>query len=249
MADDTGKDRRHWTDVAEAWIAWARKPGHDAFWAYRNSLIDYIGSGPGSALDVGCGEGRVARLLTECGFQVTACDPVDRFVEAARIAGSAHRYATCAADDLPFPDQSFDLVVAYNVLMDIENVPAALNEMRRVLHPGGTMMISIVHPFADIGRFADDTPGAPFVITEPYFGRKGFQGSETRNGLTMPFFGWSQPLQDYVAALAAAGLAIVSLREPVPEPGPDMEHLQGWTRLPLFLWLKARALAEPPPAA
>jgi ubiquinone/menaquinone biosynthesis C-methylase UbiE len=39
--------------------------------------------------------------------------------------------------------------VAYNVLMDVEDVPAALKEIRRVLRPSGTLIISIVHPFAD----------------------------------------------------------------------------------------------------
>jgi ubiquinone/menaquinone biosynthesis C-methylase UbiE len=39
--------------------------------------------------------------------------------------------------------------VAYNVLMDVEDVPAALKEIRRVLRPSGTLIISIVRPFAD----------------------------------------------------------------------------------------------------
>lgn len=242
MAGDAGKDREHWTRAADEWIAWARKPGHDAFWAYQDRLAGYIGEGSGQALDVGCGEGRVSRLLKSCGYEVTASDPVAQLVEAARDADSAHEYATCAADDLPFANHRFDLVVAYNVLMDIENVPAALKEMRRVMRPAGSVMISIVHPFADVGRFAEETPDAPFVITEPYFGRKRFEGSEVRDGLHMPFFGWSQPLHQYAAALENAGLAIVSLREPVPDTKSDTDRMQQWTRMPLFLWLKAQAI-------
>ena len=179
-------------------------------------------------------------MLKSCGYKVTATDPVAQFIKAAKETASADEYATCAADDLPFPDHSFDLVVAYNVLMDIENVPAALKEMRRVTRPTGILMISIVHPFADIGRFIDETPNAPFVITGSYFGRKQFEGSEVRDGLRMPFFGWSQPLHQYAAALENAGLAIVSLREPLPEDKSDAEHMKKWTRMPLFLWLKAR---------
>jgi hypothetical protein len=34
----TGEDRKHWSQVAEEWIAWARKPNHDAFWAYRGCV-------------------------------------------------------------------------------------------------------------------------------------------------------------------------------------------------------------------
>ena len=67
-----GADREHWSRVAEQWIAWARTPGHDAFWAYREALRGFIGPGSGAALEVGCGEGRVSRLLRELGYRVTA---------------------------------------------------------------------------------------------------------------------------------------------------------------------------------
>ncbi|MCF3936074.1 class I SAM-dependent methyltransferase [Acuticoccus sp. M5D2P5] len=237
-------DEAHWTKAAGAWIEWARRPGHDAFWAYRGRLAAFVGPGSGAALEVGCGEGRVSRLLQELGFRVTATEPVKALLAAAEEAGSAHDYRAAPADALPFEDASFDLVVAYNVLMDIVDVPAALREIRRVMRPSATLMISIVHPFADIGHFADDAAEAPFVITEPYFGRKAFAGTEARDGLEMPFFGWSQPLEAYAAALEAAGLAVTSLREPVPELRSDADPMARWTRLPLFLWLKARPLAR-----
>jgi SAM-dependent methyltransferase len=236
------EDRRHWSRVAGDWVAWARTPNHDAFWAYRESLIGFIGRGSGTALDVGCGEGRVSRLLTGCGYQVTAVDPVFEFVAAAAQAGSAQDYAVAAAAGLPFADARFDLVLAYNVLMDVVDVPAALQEMRRVLRPTGQIVISIVHPFADRGHFAGTETNAPFVVDGGYYGRQHFDGVEERNGLRMHFAGWSQPLGDYAAALEAAGLAITSLREPLPDLGVGRDHLVRWTRMPLFLWLKARPL-------
>ena len=77
-------DRAHWSRVAAAWVAWARRPGHDEFWYYRAGLADLIGRGDGEALDVGCGEGRVSRLLGELGYRVTATDAVPEMVAAAR---------------------------------------------------------------------------------------------------------------------------------------------------------------------
>jgi SAM-dependent methyltransferase len=187
------RDHEHWARIAAQWIAWARAPNHDAFWAYRNSLIDFIGRGEGEALDVGCGEGRVSRVLRECGYRVTAADPVEQFVLAAEQADSADHYKVAAASDLPFMDCSFDLVVAYNILMDIEDIPAALREIKRVLRSSGALLISIVHPFADRGRFASHEPDAPFVLETSYFGRERFEGIEERDGLRMHFAGWSQP--------------------------------------------------------
>jgi len=113
----TGEDRKHWSQVAAEWVAWARKPNHDAFWAYRAALVAFIGRGPGQALDVGCGEVRVARVLTGCGYQVTAIDPVTALVEAAAHAQSAWAYAVATATALPFANACFDLVMAYNVLI------------------------------------------------------------------------------------------------------------------------------------
>ncbi len=119
-------DHEHWSRVFNEWIAWARAPNHDAFWAYRDLLTAFIGRGAGEALDVGCGEGRVSRELKACGYRVIASDPVCELVDAAKEARSADGYAVASGIDLPFEDARFDLVMAYNVLMDIEDVPAIL---------------------------------------------------------------------------------------------------------------------------
>ena len=161
---------------------------------------------------------------------------------AAEQAGSADDYKVAAVADLPFADDTFDLAIAYNVLMDIEDVPTALREIGRVLRPSGTLVISIVHPFADRGRFVGPEPDAPFVLHNSYFGRERFEGVEERNGLQMHFAGWSQPLESYMLALEGVGFAVSALREPVPDASEAWTHMERWSRIPLFLWLKARPL-------
>jgi SAM-dependent methyltransferase len=235
-------DREHWARVARDWTAWARKPGHDAFWAYRDALVAWLGAGTGEALDLGCGEGRVSHELKALGYRVTATDTVAELVAIAAEAESAHDYATADGGDLPFEDGRFDLVVAYNVLMDVEDVPGVLREVRRVLKPGGTLMVSLGHPFRDRGNFTGPEPEAPFVLEGSYYGRERFEGSEERDGLRMDFAGWSQPLENYAAALEAAGLAITAIREPQPDHPEGDDRLKQWARVPLFLWLKARPL-------
>ena len=90
-----------------------------------------------------------------------------------------------------------------------------------------------------IGPEAD----APFVLQKSYFGRERFEGTEVRKGLKMHFAGWSQPLESYMAALENAGLAITSLREPVPDTADKGSHMERWEKIPLFLWLKAIPLS------
>ena len=189
--NSAGKDYKHWAQVAEEWVAWARKPNHDAFWDYRASLAAFIGRGNGTVLDVGCREGRVSRELTACGFQVTAVDPVSRLVGAAIEAQSARNYTVASATELPSDNAQFDLVVAYNVLMDVDDVPAALKEFKRVIRPTGQLIISIAYPLMDYGHFVSKEMNFPFVLEGTYFGRKRFEGVEERNGLRMHFAGWS----------------------------------------------------------
>ncbi|MCS6474097.1 class I SAM-dependent methyltransferase, partial [Burkholderia thailandensis] len=139
---DTKPITEHWTHVASQWIDWAGRPGHDAFWKYRDGLAAYVGRGTGRALEIGCGEGRVSRELKSLGYDVTASDAVTAMLDAARRADSAHRYVLADAASLPFAPASFDLVMAYNVLMDLDDMAAALRDARRVLKPGGLLFVS-----------------------------------------------------------------------------------------------------------
>lgn len=237
-------DHEHWSRIASEWIAWTRTPHHDAFWAYRDAFVAFVGHGVGDALDIGCGEGRISRELKRCGYRVTAVDAVQELLDATAAADSADSYVHAAAAELPFADGSFDLVVAYNMLMDVDDVPAAVHEMRRVLRPDGQLILSIVHPFADHGKFLGGEADAPFVVQGTYFGRQPFEDAVERDGLQMHFAGWMQPLESYAAALEGAGLAITSLREPAADPGSGPVNMERWRRWPLFLWLKARPLAR-----
>jgi hypothetical protein len=97
--------------------------------------------------------------------------------------------------------------------------------------------------FVDHGRFASKEMNSPFVVEGTYFGRQRLEGVEERDGLRMHFAGWSYPLEAYGMALEEAGLAITSLREPVPDVDDGRNHMAPWLRMPLFLWLKARPLA------
>jgi SAM-dependent methyltransferase len=231
---------KHWELVASEWTDWARAPEHDAYWYYRDAFREFV-PGPGVAtLEIGCGEGRIARDLTALGHHVTAVDISPSLVAAAEAAGSGQRYMVADATSLPFEDRAFDRVVAYNMLMDVPDMAAAVAEAARVLADDGVLTISIVHPFVDRGAFADAEPDAPFMVPGTYFGRSHFTGTESRAGRTMHFAGWSYPLQDYVAALQAAGLAITALREPRPARQGEYDQARArWERMPLFLWMNA----------
>ena len=51
LAMSTDAEHEHWSRIADEWVAWARTPNHDVFWAYRAALLTFIGRGEGQALD------------------------------------------------------------------------------------------------------------------------------------------------------------------------------------------------------
>jgi SAM-dependent methyltransferase len=224
-----------WESEASNWIAWARAPGHDEYWYYRDSFFDGIVPSAGRAtLELGCGEGRVVRDLQELGHRVTGIDAAPSLVAAARELDPGGTYLVAEASALPFHDGSFDLVVAYNSLMDVDDMSGAASEAGRVLEAGGRFCVCGTHPFFDSGEWESHAPDARFVIEGSYFGKRRFEGTFERNGLTITFRGWCHSLGDYSRALEDAGFVIERIREPV-NALEDPRH----DRVPLFLQLRA----------
>jgi ubiquinone/menaquinone biosynthesis C-methylase UbiE/uncharacterized membrane protein YbhN (UPF0104 family) len=119
------------------------------------------GIGPGArGLDVGCGHGWYACELARRGFRVEAADrAIDQIVQARAYAGARGCGARLLAADaarLPFPDGTFDFVYSINVLhhiTDAEARAAALEEIARVLRPGGVFCLHEINTENPLFRF------------------------------------------------------------------------------------------------
>lgn len=114
-------------------------------------------------LDFGCGAGRLVAAGRELGLDIVG---VDVFysgsgsraqAEAAGLLGTAVR--EIAAGRIPFPDASFDLVVNNQVMEHVEDLDATLDEIDRVLKPGGTVLS--LFPSRDVWR--EGHIGIPFA--------------------------------------------------------------------------------------
>ena len=89
-------------------------------------------------LDVGCGDGGVARLLRKRVAEVVAVDiePSPEWSEEPNLT-----FAVADAERLPFPDETFDALHSKDSLHHMEDPRAALAEYARVLRPGGTLLV------------------------------------------------------------------------------------------------------------
>jgi SAM-dependent methyltransferase len=230
-----------WEEQAENWVRWARTPGHDAYADYAGSFFELLPPARGRTIELGCGEGRVVRDLTRMGYEAIGIELSKSLLRHAVASDPTGSYVRADARKLPFGDATVDLVIAYNSLMDIEDMPTAVREVARVLGPDGRFCFSVTHPFADAGGFEGPSAEAPFVIRGSYLAEQDFEQTVERSGLSMTFSGWAYPLQSYFVALEAAGFLVERLREPgAPEGAVERDPAERrWQRVPNFLHVVA----------
>jgi len=231
-----------WEADAEEWAQWAREPEHDSYWRFnRDAFLDLAPEPGDRTLDAGCGEGRVARDLRARGHRVVGVDLSPTLVRLAQEADAAGEYVVGDLVRLPFPDASFDLAIAFNSLMNVDDMQGAVAEAARVLVPGGRLCVCVTHPLNDAGGFESKEPDAHFVVTGSYFDRREIEDAREEGGLRFRFHGVARPLEDYARALEDAGLLVEALREPVPdeEAAERWPSYRRWRRIPMFLHLRA----------
>lgn len=97
-----------------------------------------------SVLDAACGEGYGSAMLAAVASSVTGVDASEKAVEHARQRYQNPQLGFTQADcaDLPFADDSFDVVVSFETIEHLEAQESMLAEFRRVLRPEGFLLIS-----------------------------------------------------------------------------------------------------------
>jgi SAM-dependent methyltransferase len=181
----------------------------------------YLG-GAERVLDIGCGEGQIARLAVAGGASfVAGVDPTAAQIAVAAERGCDVHYARAGAATLPFAAGSFDAAVACLVFEHIAEVDQAIAEVARVLRPGGRFCFFLNHPLLQTpssGWIDDQTlePPEQYWRIGPYLVEDA-SIEEVDKGVFIPFI--HRPLSRYVNACAAAGLSIEHMEEPPPPPG------------------------------
>src|SRR5690606_32313829 len=139
------------TEAMAAGYAADRPPMHARVLARVRD--DLAGAWPrGLAVDVGCGAGLSTVPLVDLSRQCVGVEPAEAMLAAASALAPRASFVVGAAERLPLPSGSADLVTAAGSL-NFARVPEALNEIRRVLTADGAL---VAYDWATAREFVDD---------------------------------------------------------------------------------------------
>lgn len=219
-------------------------------------ILKLIGDANGlDILDVGCGNGSLARILARRRNRVVGVDGSAPIIERARAREAAQplgiAYHVASAIDLAIlAPASFDLVVSCMALADIPDAGAALHEMARMVKADGRCIILIEHPCFDV-------PGASWLTEkehgdEPKVSRRIVRYRDVfsdwyiwklTNGVRPQTPWYHRPLSWYFRAISDAGMAVSMLDEPEPQ-SEFLQHENGAAaavaQIPMHVVIEAR---------
>ncbi len=179
------------------------------------------------ALDAGCGEGFIARVLEFKRAMVTGVDVSAKLVEKAKrkSEGSIEYLVADLSKPLLQFEEHFDLVASHFVLNDVPDYEGFISTLGSVTKPGGRAVLSLNNPYSAVLREKADTyfdSGA----TRPY----GFMSS---SGVKV--YHYHRTMGEYIKAFADCGLLLRGLIEPPPRPVEPDERRIKWNQVPLCI--------------
>lgn len=201
-------------DIAEGYTAENETSLLNAYYE-QPAMLELAGDVAGRRiLDAGCGSGPLFAALRDRGAIVTGIDASASMLELARgrLGADADLRVADLASPLLFPDGAFDDVIASLVLHYLQDWGPTLAELRRVLAPGGRLIVSVEHPFAIVlmQRLAGEKID--------YFQTRNRTEEWTMGGQAAQMSFWDRPLHAMTDAFTAAGFRISVISEPPPVP-------------------------------
>lgn len=197
---------RSWNSNAGAWTNAVRQGEiasrrHATDQAIVTAILDHS---PGRVLDIGCGEGWLARELVKHSIEVVGIDATTALIEAARQAGGADfrllDYAQIAAGAL---DLKVDMAVANFSLLGHESVEKLFGNMPALLNAEGLFIVQTLHPLR--------------VDAETTY-RDGWRSGSWQgfsSAFTDPSDWYFRTLQSWTQLFIGNGFRLIELREPL----------------------------------
>ncbi|WP_109125769.1 class I SAM-dependent methyltransferase [Dyella sp. C11] len=194
-----------WQDNAQAWERAVREGRIESRRLVTDqAIVDAVlGQSPRTVIDLGCGEGWLARALAANGVQVLGIDAIPSLIDAARMQGGGE-FRVASYDDVAAGRlaERADVVVCNFSLLGGASVDALLAAVPGLLAPGGVLVIQTLHPLmAGIEPYADGWREGSWV--------------GCGEGFSQPAPWYFRTLGSWVGALRTAGLDVQSIKEPI----------------------------------
>ncbi|MEO8010952.1 MAG: methyltransferase domain-containing protein [Dokdonella sp.] len=156
-ADDVAESRivEAWLGVADPWTRAVREQRIDSRRLVTDrAIVEVVGElAPRRVLDIGCGEGWLARAMAETGIEATGVDVSPELIERAREAGGGRfevRSYDALADDVEWREH-FDVCACNFSLLGKQSVEHLLAAIPRMLVAGGALVVQTLHPHVACG--------------------------------------------------------------------------------------------------
>lgn len=195
----------------------------------RPAVVELLEVQPGeTGLDTGCGAGRMTRLFARQGARMYGVDLDEKLLAIAVNAEQADprniEYQLGNITGLPYPSSSFDFVTAVSVLMYIscKELSAFYQEVVRVLHQSGRLVIAVTHPhlYENNSIARDGGRGGKWITLEPVSDESDSGETEQFTQQYVDIHGrcsvqrtWNHSLTDYLNLAGEAGLMLEETRE------------------------------------
>ena len=240
---------RSWDAIGDSWVLHADHNDYRNFFLMPR-MLGMLGDVAGRRiLDLGCGEGGYSRQLKRRGANIMGIDGSETLVRIARERAEVEnldmQFICANANALDtIADSSCDIVVAAMSLMDVEDYPGAVREIRRVLCNGGTLVMSITHPcftgrVAEWERDPDDRHHLLYFKVDRYFDRQAWEETISRES-SARMLRRHRPLQDYVQVLLREEFLLRDFceAEPTEDELRKSDRFRKLARLPYFLFMR-----------
>lgn len=207
-------------------------------WQIPEAELGLLGNVAGKdVLELGCGAARFASALAARGARCVGLDNSERQLEHARAMGVDFPLVHAAAEDVPLPDESFDVVFSDHGALSWGDPQRVVPEAARLLRPGGLLVFNVTSPFARM-CLDYDADRQVEALLRPYFG---LHEMDEGDGAATYNLGYGE----WIRLLRANGLVVEDLVELQPPEGATttygipVEWAERWPAESLWVCRKA----------